>query len=114
MSVEKSCLKLYIGTPREDGMDYLYLDLAIPSREICLWSSKEELNDCSGDDFLELLEDVLNEASLWIRALGLRMQIDTETILQIADDYSERVNKDVVNLLKEIRENKSTVKDGEL
>ncbi len=104
MTEKRSYLKLYIGTPGEDFIDFLYLDLVVPGREIPLWSSKEELNDCSGEDFLDVLEKALNEASLYVKALGLQVMIDSETILEMAEDYTERVSKEIVKLIKEAKE----------
>jgi hypothetical protein len=104
MSEKKSYLNLYIGTPGDDGSDFLYLDLVIPGREVPLWSSKEELNDCGGDDFLKLLEEALNEASLYVKSLGLQVRIDIETILEMTEDYSERISKEVTKLIQEVRE----------
>jgi len=95
------CLKLYVGTPEDDGRDFLYLDLEIPSREVPLWESKEELGDCSGQDFLKVLSDALNEAFLYMKYLGLKLKLDKETIAEMSEDFSEKDSREIKELLKE-------------
>jgi hypothetical protein len=101
-SVSKSKLKLYIGIPENSTQEYLYLDLAIPGRSVNLYTSPDEIGDDSAEDFMKVLSDAINEATLWIRSLGIKLTIDAETIRQIADDYSERASKEVYTLIKEI------------
>lgn len=102
--MSNSCLKLYIGIPDPDDVkEYLYLDLVIPHREISLWRSKDELNDSGSEDFLKTLEEAINEATLYVRALNLRINIDAETIMEIAEDFSEREVKELNKILQEVR-----------
>jgi|WetSurMetagenome_2_1015567.scaffolds.fasta_scaffold103909_4 hypothetical protein len=102
--MKQGVLKLYIGMPQGDVKEFLYLDISIPNREVPLWRSKDELNGSSGEDFLKTLEIALNEASLWVNTLGIQLKIDTESIKEMADDFSEREEKEIKKLLKEIKE----------
>lgn len=102
--MKSGALRLYIGIPDDNDMlEYLYLDLVIPNREIPLWKSKTDLNNISGEDFLGILEKALNEASLWTIHLGTQLQIDAESIVEMADDFTDRSGRDVRKLLKEVK-----------
>lgn len=99
-----SHLKLYIGMPNPDGIEeFLYLDLVVPNREVTLWTSSKELNNCSGEDFLDILTTAISEASIYVKNLNLRVNIDAETIAEIAEDFTERESRELSGLLKEIR-----------
>lgn len=101
---KNSYLKLYIGIPDPDDVDeYLYLDLVVPGREKTLWSSPDKLNDSSGDDILQLLEEVINEAIIYSKALNLQISIDAETLEELVEDFTERHVKEFHQLIKEIR-----------
>ena len=107
MSNEKTTngvIKAYIGIPEKDSSDeFLYVDMVVPGREVNLYTSPQKLNDCAADDFMEYLEAALNEAFLWARHLGIKVQIDSESLLSIAEDYSERTLKGIHALMKEVK-----------
>lgn len=100
----QAVVKVYIGIPDKDTADeYLYVDIAIPGRERNLYTSPQKLNDSAADDFMEYLEAALNEAFLWARCVGIKVQIDTESLLSIAEDYSERTLRGIHALIKEVK-----------
>jgi hypothetical protein len=76
--------------------------LAVPTREINLWSSLEELNDCSGADFLGCLEMAFNEARIFSKCLGLRIKIEMEEILDTVQEMEESEARNVRKLIKEM------------
>lgn len=95
-------LHLEVGQ-NEEGMDFLLLELEIPGRSVPVWESKHSLNNCSGDDFLDMLAEGLNEATLWVRAFNLHVVIDAETILELSEDFSAKTNRITQQLLKETK-----------
>ena len=100
----KAVVKVYIGIPEKDTADeFLYVDIVIPGRERNLYTSPQKLNDCAADDFMDYLEAALNEAFLWARHLGIKVQIDSESLLSIAEDYSERTVRGIHALIKEAK-----------
>lgn len=99
-------LKLYVGIPKDSVEEFLYLDLCIPGREVNIWNSEKighDLNTCSGVDFMKDLQDIFNEATLWSRILGIQLKVDVETLLEIADDFSEQSVRGVKELVLEVK-----------
>jgi hypothetical protein len=104
MAENNSYLNVYIGNPSgENWLNYLYLDLVIPGREVTLFESAS-LDDCSGADFLEYLEKAFNEARLYGKFLGLKLHVEMDEILTQIEDMEESEAKNARILLKEITE----------
>lgn len=95
----KSFLKLYTGLT-DDFEEFLYLDLVIPNRHISLWVSPDNLDNCNSSDLLKYIGDALNEASLYTRNLGIRLSVDTETIVELSEDFSYEERKSINQLIK--------------
>lgn len=105
MSENNRCyLKIYIGTPEDDWEDYMYLDLIVPGRDVTLYCSKNSLNTDSAQDLLDELEKTFNEARMYAKSLGLKVRVETEEILAMAEEAEESASKSVKNLLKEMED----------
>ncbi len=102
----EKCLKIYVGTPEESVEDFLYLDLIVGSYEIPVDKSNQSLSGMSGEDFLEVLGDILNTACLFSAQLKLQIRLDLDEIISEAEelDFSEADIKNIHRLIKEALE----------
>lgn len=96
-------IKIYVGQDEETMEDFLYTELQIPNREIILHTS-DSINDGTLEDFLQALSDSLNEATIWVRHLGIPIVVNREELMAIAEELEEDSAEKIVRLLKEVTE----------